>query len=75
MKFTTLEKILALMVVATILMTIVISFVPNLFLFSYMRILWLVIAFVCCLGADDYVFNNFKGRLVEKKRCVCGGRF
>ncbi len=34
MKFTTLEKILALMVVATILMTIVISFMPNLFLFS-----------------------------------------
>ncbi|GAA7241173.1 hypothetical protein HpCK35_31360 [Helicobacter pylori] len=31
-----------------------------------MRILWLVIAFVCCLGADDYVFNNSKGRLVEK---------
>ncbi|OPG58932.1 hypothetical protein [Helicobacter pylori] len=32
-----------------------------------MRILWLVIAFVCCLGADEsYVFNNAKGRLVEK---------
>ncbi|QQW65615.1 hypothetical protein HGK49_00780 [Helicobacter pylori] len=31
-----------------------------------MRILWLAIAFVCCLGADDYVFNNSKGRLVEK---------
>lgn len=32
-----------------------------------MRILWLVIAFVCCLGANEsYVFNNAKGRLVEK---------
>ncbi|AFI05003.1 hypothetical protein HCW_08740 [Helicobacter cetorum MIT 00-7128] len=34
MKFTALEKLLALMIVATIAMTIVISFVPNLFLFS-----------------------------------------
>ncbi|AFI05654.1 hypothetical protein HCD_03190 [Helicobacter cetorum MIT 99-5656] len=34
MKFTTLEKILALMIVTTILMTAIISFVPNLFLFS-----------------------------------------
>ncbi len=32
-----------------------------------MRILWLVIAFVCCLGANEsHVFNNAKGRLVEK---------
>ncbi|MFP6089054.1 hypothetical protein ACLF9V_03925 [Helicobacter pylori] len=32
-----------------------------------MRILWLVIVFVCCLGANEsYVFNNAKGRLVEK---------
>lgn len=35
MKFTTLEKILALMVVATILMTIVISFVPNFFCLAH----------------------------------------
>lgn len=40
-----------------------------------MRILWFVIVFVCCLGVDDYVFNNFKGCLVEKSVVFVEGVF